>query len=183
MRTPRTILRLLRRLGADARGVAAIEFALVAPILIVLYAGGFEIAQASTVYRKLTDTTVQLANVTSQYTTMSSTDVSNVLNASSQIMSPYSTGPLTVVLSEVETDSSGTTGTVQWSEPFQTTALSTSTKISMPSGFQQPNSYYILAQTTYQYTPVIGSAFISPIAMSSQIFMLPRASSSIPYTG
>ena len=77
-----------RRLRRDTRGVAAVEFALVVPMVIVVYALGFELAQASTVYRKLTDTTVQLANVTSQYTTVAAPDCTNIFNASSQIMSP-----------------------------------------------------------------------------------------------
>ena len=75
-----------RRLRRDTRGVAAVEFALVVPIVIVVYALGFELAQASTVYRKLTDTTVQLANVTSQYTTTACPDLTNIFGASKQVM-------------------------------------------------------------------------------------------------
>ena len=90
--------RVWRELRRDKRGVAAVEFALIVPIVIVVYALGFELAQASTVYRKLTDTTVQLANVTSQYTAVADTDVNNIFGASSQIMVPYSTTPLTIVL-------------------------------------------------------------------------------------
>ena len=62
-----------RDLLAHTEGVAAIEFALVIPMIILVYAGGFEIVQAATVNRKLTDTTVQLANVTTQYTSVAST--------------------------------------------------------------------------------------------------------------
>jgi Flp pilus assembly protein TadG len=178
----------MRRRGAtvawlfDRRGVAAIEFALLLPIVVMVYLVGFEIAEAASVYRKLTDTTVQLANVTAQYTTMSQTDVGNVMGASSQIMTPYSTGTLSIVLSEVTTDASGA-GTVTWSQAYQTTALKAGSAVTMPPGFATPATNYILVQTTYGYTPSIGSAFMGPIKMSDQIFMLPRQSSSIPYTG
>lgn len=53
----------------------------------------------------------------------------------------------------------------------------------MPSGFQTPSTSYILVQTTYAYQPVIGGAFIQPITMTNQIFMLPRSSPSIPCNG
>jgi Flp pilus assembly protein TadG len=171
-----------RGFAADRRGVAAVEFALVVPVLIVLYLAGFEVMEASTVYRKVTDTTVQLANVTSQYTTMSSTDVTNVLGASSQIMTPYPTTSLSIVLSEVTTNNKGA-GKVAWSQAYQGTALATGKKVTMPTGYQTPDTSYILVQTTYAYQPVIGGAFVKPITMTNQIFMLPRSSSSIPFTG
>lgn len=171
-----------RDLAGDRRGVAAVEFALVVPVVIVVYLAGFEVMEASTVYRKLTDTTVQIANVTGQYTTMSSTDVTNVLGASSQIMTPYPTTNLSIVLSEVTTNAAGA-GKVTWSQEYQGTALGVGTNVTMPSGYQTPNTSYILVQTTYSYQPVIGGAFVSPISMTNQIFMLPRSSSSIPYTG
>jgi Flp pilus assembly protein TadG len=177
--------RAWRRLRGDQRGVAAIEFALVVPVVIVIYLVGFEVTEAATAYRKLTDTTVQLANVTSQFTSMSSTDVPNVLDATVQIMTPYPTSSISIVLSEVTTNSAGA-GTVTWSQEYQGTCLAVGTPITMPAGFQTPNSSYVMVQTSYSYQPTIGAAFIGPgralgpITMQDKIFMLPRASSSIP---
>jgi Flp pilus assembly protein TadG len=178
----RVLSREWRRLHADERGVAAIEFALVVPAVIVVYLVGFEVTEAGTAYRKLTDTTVQLANVTAQYTSMSCTDVNNILSASAQIMTPYPTTSISIRLSEVSTNSTGV-GAIAWSEEYRGTRLANNTPVTMPAGFQAPNSYYILVQTTYSYQPSIGAAFIGPIAMTNQIFMLPRASSQIPETG
>lgn len=172
-------LALLRRLTGDARGVAALEFALVVPAVIVVYLVGFEVAEAATVYRKLSDTTVQLANVSAQYTSMTTSDTSTILAASSQIMAPYPTAKLAIVLSEVTTNASGA-GSVTWSQAYQGTALTAGAAVTMPSGFKTANSSYMLVQTAYTYQPTIGAAFIGNITMTDQIFMLPRASSSIP---
>jgi Flp pilus assembly protein TadG len=182
MRWPR-IRNDWRRLRADARGVAAVEFALVVPIVIVVYALGFELAQASTVYRKLTDTTVQLANVTTRYATVADPDLNNIFGASSQIMAPYSTAPLTIVLSQVKTDASSHP-TVSWSVPYPSTVtpLTPGAAVVMPAGLASPSSHYILVQTTYAYTPTIGGAFMASLPMSNQVFMIPRESSSIPCT-
>jgi Flp pilus assembly protein TadG len=192
---PGLLIRAWRRLRGDQRGVAAIEFALVVPAVIVIYVVGFEIAEAGTAYRKLTDTTVQLANVTSQYTSLSCTDVNNVLNAAVQIMTPYPTSNISVVLSEVSVNSADV-GTVCWSEEYQGTRLADNSTVTVPSGYKGANStsscssgtasYYIMVQSTYAYQPTIGAAFIGsgkmvgPITMTDQILMLPRASSSIP---
>jgi Flp pilus assembly protein TadG len=186
-----------RRLRGDEGGVAAIEFALVVPIVIVVYLVGFEVTEASTASRKLTDTTVQLANVSAQYTSMSCTDMTNVLDATAQIMTPYPTAKLTSVLSEVSVNSSDV-GTVVWSTKLPagttvtTTGLTAGTTVAMPAGYQSASSgtlnYYMMAQTTYSYQPSIGAAFVGPgtafgpISMQDQIFMLPRASLQIPST-
>src|ERR1700679_2268992 len=87
---------LCKRVFADDRGVAAVEFGLIAPTLILLYAVGFEICQAATVNRKLSDTTVELANLTSQYTKVSKSDISTIMNASSETMTPFTNGALTL---------------------------------------------------------------------------------------
>jgi Flp pilus assembly protein TadG len=173
-------VRSWRGLRRDARGVAAVEFALVVPIVIVVYALGFELAQASTEYRKLTDTTVQLANVTTQYTTVADADLNSIFGASSQIMAPYATGPLTIVLSQVKTDTSSNP-TVDWSVsyPSTVTPLSVGSAVVMPTGMASPSGFYILVQTTYAYTPTIGGAFMSSLPMSNQVFMIPRASTKI----
>jgi Flp pilus assembly protein TadG len=182
MRTPR-ILRLWRRWRADNRGVAAVEFAIAFPVLLVVYLGGYEISQGMATYRKVSDTTIELANVAAQYTTMGSLDVQSVMNASSQIMAPYPTQNLTIVLSEITTDDSNN-ATVTWSQTYNgATPLTVGAAITLPAGLSAKDTSYILVQTTYLYTPVAGAAYVGPIPMTDQIYMLPRSSPSIPYTG
>lgn len=167
----------------DRRGVAAVEFALLMPVYLLLYLGGFEVSQAVAIYRKLSDTTVELANITSQYTTMSKTDVNSVEAASAQIMAPYSTSGVAIVVSEISTDASSH-ATVSWSVPYNgATALTAGAAYTLPSGMITASTSYILVKTTYTYTPSIGSAFIGSIPMTDQIYMLPRQSTSISYTG
>jgi Flp pilus assembly protein TadG len=172
-----------RRVIADARGAAAVEFALILPVLVLLYAVGFEICQAATVNRKLTDTTVQLANLTSQYTTVAKSDIATIMNASSETMTPFSNGALSLVLSEVSIDDSGN-ATVTWSESyvdgvaFQGTPLTTAPVA--PASFATPNSSYIVVQSSYAYTPLIAGTWMPTITLSGHSFMLPRDSASIP---
>ncbi len=149
-------------------------------MLMLLYLGGFETSEAVATYRKLANTTVELANVAAQYNSMSATDVTSVMNASSQIMAPYPTQNLSIVLSEITTDSSGNP-TVTWSRPYH--GAQPLTSVILPTGMATPNTNYILVQTSYLYVPTVGSAFVGSVPMSDQIYMLPRQSSSIPYTG
>ncbi len=174
---------LAARWRADKRGVAAIEFAFTVPVLLVVYLAGFEISQAMATYRKVSDTTVELANVAAQYTTMGCLDVTSVMNASSQIMAPYPTQNLTIVVSEITTDNNKV-ATVLWSKTENCAAgLAQGSVVTLPPGLASPSTNYILVQTSYLYNPIVGGAFIGSIPMTDQIYMLPRASSSIPYTG
>jgi Flp pilus assembly protein TadG len=163
-------------------GVAAVEFAILVPVLLLLYLGGFEITQALSTYRKLTDTTTELASIVSQYAAMSSSDVTSVFTASSQIMAPNSTSSLTIVLSEVTTDANSNP-TVTWSQAYNgATALAVGSSVAMPTGLAMANTSYVLVQTAYLYTPVIGAAYVKPISLHNQIYMLPRRSTSIAYS-
>ncbi len=171
------------RFASNRRGVAAVEFALIFPFLMMVYFGGFEICRATATYRKLADTTVELANISAQYTSMTANDVSTVMNASAQIMAPYATQNLSIVLSEVTTDASSN-ATVTWSSAFNgAVPLGVGTAVAMPTGLSSPSSNYILVQTAYNYTPTVGAQFIGAMPMSDQIFIIPRQSPSIPYTG
>jgi Flp pilus assembly protein TadG len=172
----RRLARLGERLRNDARGVAAVEFAITVPVLLLVYLGGFELSQAMATYRKVSDTTVELANVAAQYTTIGSTDATSIFSATSQIMSPFSTQNLSTVLTVVQTDSNSV-ATVYWSKTSTgAPGLPTGQVVTLPTGMASQSSCYVLVQATYQYNPTIGSAFVGSIPMSDQIYMQPRSS-------
>lgn len=171
----------LRRWCKDRRAVAAVEFALMLPFLLGLYLGAFEAEECTSVYRKVSTTTYELANISSQYTAMSNTDLSNVFNATSQVMTPYPTSNLAVLLTEVVTDKSGNATVVQ-SCPFQgATPLAKGAPVSLPTGMTQPSTYYILVQSSYVYSTVttIGASIFPNVTLTDQVVMLPRQSASI----
>lgn len=174
---------LLRDWLDDRRGVAVVEFALIVPVLLVIYLVGYDAAQAVAAYRKLSTTTIQLANVSAQYTTMSANDVSNVFSASAQVMAPFSASGLQIVLSEITTNSSSA-ATVAWSQAYNGgAALTQGAAFTLPAGVASPDTSYILVQTSYSWTPPVAFGPIGTVPMTDQIYMLPRQSSSIPYTG
>ena len=74
--TAKTLGRL-RHFGRDKRGASAIEFALLAPLMIGLYIGCVEISEGIAAYRKVTLTAGALANLAAQVTTISPADKDN----------------------------------------------------------------------------------------------------------
>ena len=91
---------LHRRFVAATHGVAAIEFAIILPILVTLFLASVDAARAIAIYTKLRAATYVLDAITNQYTTIQSADMSTILGATSVVLAPYSSSPVTVVLSQ-----------------------------------------------------------------------------------
>ena len=79
----------MRHFLSDRRGVAASEFAMSLPFLVLLYIGGYQLSDAISAYRKVAVATRTVADLTSQYTSVSYDDLDEILNASAQVLSPY----------------------------------------------------------------------------------------------
>ena len=109
------ISRAVHSLARDCRGVSAVEFAIIAPMLIVIFFGGLVTTQAVAISRKVAITTRALADLTSQYTQMSSSDMTTVMNASTQIIAPYDATPLSIRISQITTNPVGLQAKVDWS--------------------------------------------------------------------
>src|SRR5262249_32577842 len=63
----RAMLKLYKRFKASIDGVAAIEFAVIAPMLIVVLVESYDIGRAIAAYMKVRAATFTLASVTNQY--------------------------------------------------------------------------------------------------------------------
>jgi Flp pilus assembly protein TadG len=174
---------LLRALAKDRRGASAVEFALMIPFLLIVYLGGVQTFQAVAAYRKLSDATVELANVTAQYQALSSTDLANIFSATSQIMTPYPTGNMTMVLSIIKTNASNS-ACVYSSTPYNGgTALRAGAAFTPPAGLMTANSTYILVQTSYLFTPTLAYGVIGNTTMTDHMYMEPRNSATITVAG
>jgi Flp pilus assembly protein TadG len=168
------------RLIADVRGTALIEFAFVLPFLVLLFIGGFQLMDALSAYRKVGKTVRTLADLTTQNTTITATSADQILNASRQVMTPYSPANAVMRISQLQVSAAGV-ATVSWSRALNGTALTTGSIVSIPATLATPNSYYVFSEITYTYRPNVGSALIGSIPFSQNIFMSPRNSAFIAY--
>ena len=173
--------RPLSSLRRSDRGVAAVEFALVLPVMLVILFGGYEYSRMLAVMRKVTITSRALADLTTHYSSVTGAQMTTVMNASAQIFAPYSTTGMTIVISEVYVSALGIS-TVVWSQATNTTQLTPNQIVVLPGGIAQANSYLIWAQVGYTYTPVFSYLVHSQIKFNDQLMMSPRISISIPLT-
>ena len=168
-----SLLGKIVRLARDKRGVSAVEFALLAPVMIGLYFGCAEIADGVGTDRKVSLISAALANLSAQATTISSTDMTNILDASGAIITPYSASKLKMTLTCIKIDANKN-ATVKWSVTRNGTANSGS--ITIPSALAVANSYLILSEASYAYTPSVGYSISGTLNLSDKMYMTPRIS-------
>ncbi|UIJ43675.1 pilus assembly protein [Sphingomonas cannabina] len=163
------------RLAKDRRGVALTEFALALPFLILLLVGAYQFSDAVSAYRKVTTTTKTVADLTSQFTSVSQSDVNTILNASAQVLTPYSAAASKITVSQIHIDDK-LVATVDWSQGKNIIGLTKGAAFELPAEVKQPDTYVIVAAVDYRYDPIVAANLIGTINMHDQIIMGPRAS-------
>jgi Flp pilus assembly protein TadG len=176
-----SIAQTIKRFAGECRGVTAVEFALLLPVMMTLYLGSVETSQGVATQRKVSLTAHALADVATQYTDITNADMSNILNAGAAIIAPYPSANLTEVISELSINAQGQASVV-WSDTLGGTARTAGQVVNIPSALAVPNSYLIMAETQYSYTPTYGYVLTGTITLSDQSYMLPRQSTSISRT-
>src|ERR1700761_59550 len=170
--------RLTARFGRSTEGIAAVEFALLTPLMLSLWLGAVELSQAIAADRKVTLTARTVADLVSQVTSVSSTDISNSLNASAAVMAPYSTSNLKVTVSSVTIDATGK-ATIAWSCTLNGTARSKGSTVTLASALAVPSTSLIWSEVQYAYTPTIGYVVTGSLTLKDQIYMRPRLSDTV----
>jgi len=174
-------LRLLRRFARRTDGLAAIEFAFILPVLLIMLVGAAEIGEAVSIYRKVSITTRTVADLATQYSTIHDADMTTILGASSKIVAPYPSGPLIVTVSQISIDASGN-GHVSWSNSLNGTPRTAGSAVTVPSQMATVNTYLIYGEVSYTYSPTFGYNLPGSVTMNNAIFMSPRLVNSITRT-
>lgn len=165
-------------LWRDKRGVAALEFALIAPIVLFMYVGVVEVGNLLTVQRRVESVVSTAADLTAQVKKVSDSDLSDISDASKSILAPYDTTQLKIVISSVVADASNN-GKVAWSYSKNGSVRAVGSAYALPPGTTEANSSVIVAEVTYAYQPVLDlKKVFSPGALNLQrtFYARPRRS-------
>ncbi len=177
LRMPGRFSRFVR----DRRGVSAVEFAMLLPLMVTLFLGSVEISQGVGIDRKVTLTTRTVADLSSQVSSINNADMTNILNASTSVMSPYAISTLKITVSCITIDSSGN-AKITWSDTRNGTTRSVGSSVTLPSALAVPSTSLIWSEVSYGYTPTIGKVISGTLNLADQIYMRPRLSDTITRT-
>jgi Flp pilus assembly protein TadG len=174
----RQLHRSLALFVAERRGVAALEFAMLLPMMMTLFLGSVEVSTGVAIHRKVTLAARTIADLSSQFTAIDNADMTNILNASTDIVFPYAAANVVAVVSELAVDAQGN-ATVVWSDTLNGTARLVGSAVTVPANLAVPNSYLLLGETSYGYKPSYGYVVTGTMSLSDQIYMHPRQSNSV----
>lgn len=143
------------RLMRDRRGVSAIEFAMIAPILILIYVAVAESGNALTVFRRTSTVAATASDLTAQVKQVSTADLQDIVAASASILTPYDPASLKIVISSVVADNNNN-GKVAWSYANKGTGRAVNSAYTIPAGLTEPGTSVIVSEITYGFTPLLG---------------------------
>jgi Flp pilus assembly protein TadG len=170
---------LFRRFAKSTRGIAAVEFAMVVPVLATIFLATFDGGRAIAVYMKVRAASYTLGAITNQYATIHDVDMTGIFNAVTDVLVPYPTsGVLGLTISGITIDATGK-ATVSWSSTQGGTARAVGA-ITVPTNLATPNGYLLLSEVKYSYAPLFGYfGNGATIALSDSIYVTPRSTSSV----
>lgn len=171
----------VRRFGRDRRGVAAVEFALIAPVMLLIYFGLTEFCQGYMANRRADHTASIVADLVAQSDETSTQDLAKIFAIGEMIMKPFPSAPLSIRVSSVTRDANGV-ARVDWSQ-VKGEALSARGKTSvvsdLPPGLIENGESVILGETVFKYTSPFAQVIKMPFDFHRSYYLRPRTAERI----
>lgn len=172
---------LLAGFHKEAKGVAALEFALIAPILLLLFLGTLEISLAIAVDRKISRISSAVADLITQSQTLSSQEIEDIMDIADNIMFPYDDVPR-IVVTGIEIKSGA--AKVVWSQARNGGVVKTvGSNYTVPETIKTDGTFLVAATVDTTHKPAfkfIGykdgelSFSEAAIELGEEIFLRPR---------
>ncbi|SDH69179.1 TadE/TadG family type IV pilus assembly protein [Roseospirillum parvum] len=173
--SPRLLARLAG-LPADRRGMAAVEFAMIVPIMVVLFAGVVEITNFVMLDKKMIAATQSAADLVAQADELTSAELSDILTAARLVMAPFPGDNVALGVASVRFDDDGD-AYEDWSDGINGGDVPASA--SLAAGMGAANESVIIARMTYAYTPIFGQLIMSPTQLEEFSYTRPRTAAFI----
>lgn len=174
---------VLRRFGRSHQGAVAIEFALILPIMLLMFFATLELAMAFDCRTRVTDAAASTADLIAQRSSVSATDLKNILCATKAMIYPYPTsGTIKMVVTSIQCTSGSSAcsaASVYWSGYTSNTAARTavpSTSALPLTMFPASGAGVVMTELSYTYTPPLTNFLTGPITMSWTAYAIPRSS-------
>ena len=182
------IRRRRANLKSDDRGISAVEFALILPVLIALYLGGVELTLAMTLDRKVTGATAALGDLTARASHLDNDDLADIFEATRMVMQPNDISLASMQITSVSYDSSehsingnNVEVNVDWSDTCgsEISSLTDDTEIEVPKDLIPDGGTLIVAKISFPYNSPVGFFFSSTRHLTDTFYLRPRRVDSI----
>ena len=171
--------RCLARFKRAKRGIAAVEFALLAPVMILLLLGSVEVIHMFDTSSRVQNSAASLADLVARDTEVSDSEISGLWDALDLLMYPQSATTMRMRLTSIQIDASSVARVV-WSEGRNISAYSNGSTISLPAGIGQPGTSVIWAEAEIDYESPLHVLIPGQITMRRSTYRRSRLVDPIP---
>lgn len=192
MNAPPHRLAFLTRFRTDRRGVAAVEFALLAPLMVMTYFGVAELTEGLMASRKVSSVASTIGDLTAQASSMTPPQVGDIFNVGQTLMQPYPvTGSvLRMRVTSVTVDSTNTPR-VDWSQGSGMDALQKTAAVALPlapkanptdpdTPFITKGQSVIMAEAHYQFASPVAHYLPASSDLHDTLYLFPRQGAQVP---
>jgi len=186
----------IERFGRDRRGVAAIEFAFIVPVLLVMYFITMEASQAIETSKKVSRIGSMVADLVTQQQTVVKADLEAMMKIGTSTLQPYNRSSPTIIITGIQiTDETSPRVLVAWSRKLVGTTYSAdaapNTITTVPATLRIRNTFLVRVESDLGYMPMITwsannaqtlglTSVFNNITMAETYYLRPRRSPTIP---
>lgn len=183
-RRGKTRLSLLARLGRDRRGVAAVEMALIAPVLIVGYFGVAEVTMAMMAQRRASHAASAVGDLVTQSQQMNNATMTDIFRIGTTMVRPFPEDKLKMRVTSVVMDAnknitvvwsrdSGGMGALEADEPIVDENLTSVLK---------PFESMVMTEMSYTFESPLDRALPNALTFSDKTYLKPRRSDQVVWS-
>ncbi|ACE89239.1 Flp pilus assembly TadG-like protein [Rhizobium phaseoli] len=187
LRNPFTRLALTaRRLIRERKGAGAIEFAILFPVLIMLYIGAFEITIGLSVSKRATRAAGSIADLVTQQQSITKSTLTEMRSVATSIFVPYNSTSLTLKITGVTVDASANAKVLwSWAQDGSAPYAKNTAVSDIPADMKTANSFLVRTELSIPYTMFLFAPNFMPdgmrtITISRSYFYRQRQGESIP---
>lgn len=170
----------------DRKGVGAVEFAFVAPILVVLYIGAVEMTVALSVDTKVSRAGNITLDLITQATTTSKDELDDMEDVAASILAPYTAADVELVYTAITINPAGDAATVTWSwasDGLTPPTVGEDITSEIPDSLMIANAFYVRGEIDNTHNFITSIPFtgrtMSSLDLTETYFMRPRLGTAI----
>jgi Flp pilus assembly protein TadG len=174
------VTRRLSRFWRDRRGVSAVEFALVMPLLLMFYFGMAEFTEAMMAQRRLSHLTASLGDVVAREQKLTNAGRDDLFAAGKAMMSPFPVSTLRMCIYSVVSDATGR-DVVAWTDKNNTPAdcPAAGAVVDIPVAVLPASQSVIVSKASYDFDSVFKLMMPKTLTFKRTYYLRPRLSDTV----
>lgn len=171
--------RLARRFVREQKALAALEFAVIAPTMILLLFGSVDLLDMMDTNQRVENAASSLADIVARDTQVSDAEVEGIWAALDVLISPNELADIDLRITSVSIESAAVARVV-WSEAHGMAARTENSTVDLPDGMMIPGSSIIMAEAEMEYAGPLNFLLAAPITLSHDAYRRSRLVDPIP---